>query len=652
MRKLIVILLSGVVCLLGVSLAFAQESGVYSTLADYEKITGGKIEKFNESPMFRTKVAAGELPSIEQRLPEEPLVLKPFKEIGKYGGTLHSGMVSASQYSPAAQNTMEYMLMMDRKFEKIIPNIAKGWKFSNNGKTFALHLRKGMKWSDGAPFSADDIMFWWEDVVLNDDLTPVKPREWISGGKLMKVKKIDDYTVEFNFTKPYWAVIYSFASVNFRGGQNYCFLPKHALKKYHAKYNKKADELAKEAGYEYWWQLFNSKKDFSISRQQWPDIPAVGPWVTKKVLPDGVIFERNPYYFKIDTAGNQLPYIDKVRGTFFGDSQTHLMKMVAGQIDFEAWGTGVTDYPVLVENAKKGGYRVWLGKDLWGGAAVYFFNQNYTEDPIIGNLLRNVKFRQALSLAIDREEVKEVVGLGHGVPRQATVYPACSFYEDWWGKSYAQYDPDKTNEILDEIGLSKKDKDGYRLRPDGKRLTITITLVTDMPYWPNVSELVKEYWENVGVKTVLNVIAREYFWTFIGAAKSQVHVWVQDQTSEGAFIASQAAFFKGGLSWAPEWLTWWNSNGKEGKEPPKEIKHIWSLCESLPFLSEEERNKAAKEICSFEAKNLFFVGTVGMMGKPCIANVNLGNVNTNAFADNCDNAGNRNNWLEEWFWKK
>lgn len=633
-RKLTVVLLTGVMCLVGLTSALAVT--------------------YNEAPMLRTLVAAGELPPVEERLPEEPLVLKPFKEIGKYGGTLHLGMVSASTYDPAQQNTREYMLMMDRKFEKVIPNIAKGWKFSNNGKTFTLYLRKGMKWSDGAPFTADDIIFWWEDVVLNDDLTPVKPGDWMPGGKLMQVKKIDDYTVEFDFIKPYWAVIYNFASVCFRGHQDYCFLPKHALKKYHVKYNKKADELAKEAGHEYWWQLFNSKKYF-FSTQQWPDIPVVGAWRTQKVLPDGVIWERNPYYFKIDTAGNQLPYIDKIRGTFFGDSETHLMKMVTGQIDFEAWGTAITDYPVLMENAKKGGYRVWLGKDLWGGAAVYFFNQNYTEDPVIADLLRNVKFRQALSLAMDREEIKEVVGLGHGEPRQATVHPACSFYEEEWAKSYAEYDPDKANRLLDEMGLEKRDEDGYRLRPDGKRLTITMNLASDVPYWPDTSELVKEYWENVGVKTVLNVIDRNYLLTLIGANKSQVHVWCLDLTSETGFIITQALYIKSsftGLSWAPEWTSWWNSEGKEGQEPPEEIKHIWSLCDTLPFLPKEERDKAAKEILSFEAKNLFLVGTVGMMGKPCIANVNLGNVNTNAFADNSDNAGNRNNWLEEWFWKE
>jgi len=652
MRRWMVIFLSGVICLVGMSFAFAQEqesgieSGVYSTLAQYEKITGKKIEKFHESPMLRTKVAAGILPPVEERLPDEPLVLKPFKEIGKYGGTLRVGMVSAANYDPARQIPQEFMLWMDRKFEKVIPNIAKGWKFSNNGRTLTLYLRKGMKWSDGAPFTADDIMFWWEDVVLNDELTPVKPRLWKSkDGTLMRVKKIDDYTVEFDFSEPYWGVIYVFAT----HGQRDCFLPKHALKKYHIKYNKKANELAKEAGYEYWWQMFNSK---IMPHLQYPDVPTVGPWIVKKIKLDGVVYERNPYYFKIDPAGNQLPYIDRMRGTFFGDAQTHLMQIVAGQLDFEAWGLAITDYPVLVENAKQGGYRVWIGKDFWGSIATYFFNQNHTEDPVIRDLLRNVKFRQALSLAINREEIKEVVALGRGEVRQATIVPSCSFYEEKWAKSYAEYDPDKANKILDEIGLDKRDKDGYRLRPDGKRLTITVTLVPDVAYWPNTSELVKEYWENVGVKTVLDVKAREAFWPFIRSGKSQVQVWVLDLVSEPAFVMYGALDFKGNPGWCYAWQTWWESNGKEGEEPPEEVKHIWSLCDSLPYLSVEERNKAAKEICDFQAKNLFFIGTVGMTGKPCITNVDLGNVNTNAYGDNADCRGVRNNWVEEWFWKR
>ncbi len=434
-RKLSIILLGGVICLLGVTSALAV--------------------KYNEAPVLRVKVAAGELPPVEERLPEEPLVVQPYEQIGKYGGTLHLSMVSMRAQYPAAQINMAYVLMMDREFENVIPNVAKDWKISEDGKTFTLYLRKGHKWSDGAPFTADDILFWWEDVMLNKELTPGIPSQWTPGGEPMKLRKIDDYTIEYNFAKPYYSVAYNFASVGQRGRQGDVLLPKHALKKYHIKYNSDADKLAKEEGYDHWYQLFTQWADFSTGRQP-VGIPSLNAWVAKKELPDGLIFERNPYYFKIDTAGNQLPYIDKIQAVSFHQTETHLLQMVTGQIDYEAWGTSMADFPVLQANAEKGGYRVWIGGDSWGAAPGLFFNQNYKEDPVLGDILRDDRFRHALSLAIDRDEVNDIVFLGKGVPRQATVHSSTSFVEEKWARWYANYDPERARQIRDEMERNEK----------------------------------------------------------------------------------------------------------------------------------------------------------------------------------------------------
>ena len=649
-KRVAVILLSTVLCLLVAAPLLAETNWGWSTLQEYEKATGNKIEKFYEAPMLRVKVAAGELPPVEERLPEEPLVDKPFEKVGKYGGMLRMGMVSPSIWYPAALHTIEYMLNLDRKAEKVVPNIAKGWKFLDEGKTFALYLRKGMKWSDGAPFTADDIMFYWEDVILNDELVPVKPKKWMPGGELMTVEKVNDYEVRFHFNKPYWGIIWYLSGTVFNGAQNDIFLPKHALKKYHIKYNPQADKLATENGYDHWWQLFNQKRYFWIDRQPNPDIPSLGPWVTKQILPEGVVYERNPYYFKIDTAGNQLPYIDTVKATPFTDMDTLALKMAAGEYDYQDWSTALKDYPVFMEGAEKGKYYVWLAPSLWGSVAAYTINQNYNEDPVIGKILRDVRFRRALSLAINREEINELFALGKGTPRQATVHPTCSFYKEEWGKAYAEYDPAKANKLLDEMGLDKRDKDGYRLRPDGKTLLIVISHAGDAAPML-ISELVKGYWEDVGVKTSINPVDRSYIMTCFAAGTYMVNPWAFDGSAECAVAAGMCGYIKG-WPWAPQWQTWWNTKGKEGEEPPEEVKKMFSLADEIPYLSPEERNKALKEIFDIWAKNVWRIGTIGMVPKPAITNINLGNVNTNTYTDNASVGCGTFNRIYQFFWKK
>ncbi len=650
-RKLMVVLLSGAICLLVAAPLVAQTNWGWSTLQEYEEATGNKIEKFNEAPVLRLKVALGELPPIEERLPEEPLVDKPFEEVGIYGGTLRLGMVAAAVWFPAALHTIEYMLNLDRKAEKVVPNIAKGWKFSDEGKTFTLYLRKGMKWSDGAPFTADDILFYWEGVVLNNEITPVKPAHWKPGGELAIAEKVDDYTVSFHFSKPYWSIIYSLSGVFFRGAQNYIFLPKHALKKYHIDYNPKADELAKEEDYDHWWQLFNAKRRFDIALMANPDIPSVAPWVTKQILPEGVIYERNPYYFKIDTAGNQLPYIDTVKAIPFGDTETLVLKMATGEYDYQDWSTGVKDYPVLIEGAKKGGYKVWLAKNLWGSNIATLMNQNYSEDPVIGDILRDVRFRRALSLAINREEINELVALGKGVPRQATVHPSCSFYEEKWARTYAEYDPERANSILDEMGLDKRDKEGFRLRADGKSLHFVMMVSLDIPAIAGSVELIKEYWEEVGIDVSIKPAGRAYLNTCYTAGTYMMSLWVMDGTAEISFAAGITPWFKG-FWWAPQWVTWWNTKGESGKEPPEDVKKMWSLCDEIPYLPKEERNKVLKEVCDIWAENLWRIGIIGMVPKPAVTNIKLGNVNAATYTDNASVGCGTFNRLYQLFWKK
>ena len=629
-RKLLTVLLSAALCLGIAGLALAGP-GDFSELAEYEELIGEKLT-FSEAPEFRAMVAAGELPLVEERLPEEPLVVTPVEEVGQYGGTLNAAMATPVYWYPPTQFGYEPLLILNRTIDKLVPNIAKGWKFSEDNKTFTLYLRKGMKWSDGAPFTADDFMFRWNDITLNDELTPVKPRAWMPGGELMKVKKIDDYTIEYQFAVANPNMIIQLSSVGQSGHQGWCFAPSHALKQYHIKYNPEANDLAKKEDYDNWWELFNYKARYdTVTRRA--GIPVLDAWVMEKQTATGVTFKRNPYYWKVDTAGNQLPYIDEVKGTFLPDAEVRVMKVITGETNFEPvlFEGALDKYPLLMNNAEEGGYQVWLeAQPGWSTVTSYGFNQNYEEDPVLGKILQNAKFRQALSLGIDREEINDFLFFGKGKPVQATISSSVSFYEEAWGKAYVEYNPEEANRLLDEIGL-KRGKDSYRLRSDGETLGLTIHVSsTQLPAWLSTTELVKSYWEDLGVKVYIKPVTTTYLWEYVEAGEHQVAIWVMDGMTEFLFVTNVPWFSATNSSFIfPRWASWWNTRNEEkpgGNEPPEEIKKLYTLAEKLPYATEEEVNEIAKYILSKQAEELYYIGTVGYVPFPCIAVANMRNI--------------------------
>ncbi len=250
-----VMILVGAICLIGAVIALAQKeyvpgAKIYSTLAEYEKFTGKKIEKFHEAPMLRVKVAAGELPPVEERLPEEPMVIEPYEEIGQYGGTWHHATISPTSSLINRRTGYEPLVRWSCDAMSVIPGVAKEWKISNNGKTYTFYLRKGMKWSDGYPFTADDIVFWYEDILLNKELTPVFPEWLITGKEPVKIEKLDDYTVRFNFTQPQGLLLENLAF------HEEIFYPKHYLKRFLPHYTSKEEleKMAKKEQFKFWHQ--------------------------------------------------------------------------------------------------------------------------------------------------------------------------------------------------------------------------------------------------------------------------------------------------------------------------------------------------------------------------------------------------------------
>lgn len=628
-RKLmLVMLVSGIMCLTGLTPLFAQQ--VWMSPQDYEEATGNKIEKFSEAPEFRTKVAAGELPPVEERLPEEPLVVKPWEKIGTYGGTIRVGTTISTMGIEQGALKIAGLFRQNLDGSDFFPDVAKSYSFSDDLKTLTVTLRKGHKWSDGQPFTVDDVMFWWEDVLLNEELTPVIPTRFRPGGELAKLSKVNDYTFQLEYAVPYPRIMDQWRRSAY-STYNGIFLPKHYLKKWHIKYNPKANELAKEEGFEKWTQAFRSHRPDHI----WiwmvdTEFPVLGAYKTLSVGPERKILVANPYYHMVDTAGNQLPYIERVESTFVGDQQVYNMKVINGEIDLAAFNLLLKDYPLFKKNEVAGNYKAELAILLRGAVAAFGLNQT-NKDLVLRKIFQDIRFRRALSLGIDREEINELLFFGKGIPRQATILPEVSFYKEGWAESYAQYDPEESNMLLDEMGLEWDKNHEYRLRPDGKPILFTIIAPYGEGPRVEIAELVSTYWLNLGVRTVVKSMTESDEQMLIRANDQDCAVTHLDRVEEGFGTRGDpywqsphsSQFF---VNWP--WKMWLTTDGEQGEEPPERWKE-WMRNWDEWFTTEmgtEEYIRLGRKVYDFISEELFAIGTVGMSPYVVVHNADLRNM--------------------------
>lgn len=642
-RKLVVILLTGVMCLIGVTSVLAVKTGPVLTFTGMETLP--LPEKYSEAPMLRTKVAAGVLPPVEERLPEEPLVVKPVGEIGQYGGALYEASIGPkSVWDPGQDMTEQDMFQVNNACTEVLPDVAKGYEFSEDKKILTIFLRRGMKWSDGAPFTADDIIFWWEDEVQNKELSPGGPPYWLrEGGQTTELEKVDDYTVRLRFSKPFPTIFASMA--RWLSDQSAFYDPKHYLKKYHIKYNPNANELAKKAGYDTWWQAYPSHRGRDWWVWEHVGVPVVSPWILEEVTSSARIWVRNPYFYAVDTAGKQLPYIDRVVVATCGDRETVNMKTVAGELSFSGIMLSIENYPLYLENAEEGDYRVLLWKNSEAAAWFVAFNLNHP-DPVLRKIFQDVKFRQAMSLAIDRDEINKVVYYGMAMPCQSAPSPDCSFYKKEWGEAYAQHDPETANALLDEMGLKWDVNHQYRLRPDGKTLSVIMLMTSTVVTETKTFELVKEYWEKVGLKVNLKTAGRTLrkeqmkagtFDTMVSHLTNMEEIWCSTFDPD----PDRAA-------WAVRWAQWKDTEGESGEEPPEEWKEQWErIANWRRATTEEEYLRLAQEVYDFYSEQVIFIGTVGYGPRPIVVKNNLRNVPEEALY-----RGSKSLYPMQWYFEK
>jgi peptide/nickel transport system substrate-binding protein len=577
-------------------------------------------KQFKEAPMLSELVRGGQLPPVEQRLPKEPLVLQPTDEIGKYGGNWRMAFTGPADKQNMERHNHDHLIYWDAKVETIVPHIAKGWDIRDGGKTIVFKLREGMKWSDGHPFTADDFVFWYQDVYLNEDLNPSRQAFMAVGGKQGTVEKIDDYNVAFKFEQPYHMLLDQVASLAVAGHMTQGWMalglwaPKHYMQQFHPKYVDRAqlDSQARAAGFDNWATYFKDRNDTSRN----VNLPTTAPWrYTSPITTPSAVMERNPYFFAVDTEGNQLPYIDKITWTLAENLEVANLRAIAGEYDLQVRHMDIAKLPAFKENERRAGYTVGFWKWLHGTDAGFFINQDYDADPEIARWLTNKDFRIALSLGIDRDQLNEVFWLGQGEPGGPAPAENTPFSAGQGSrKLHSTLDPTQANTILDRLGLVKG-PDGMRQRTDGKgTLIITVTTVgAAFVNWTGIAEMVAQHWaKNIGIKANVEEVERSLMTRRLNANELQIRVWSNDGSDNPFTYPVHSMAFSHDSGIGPESGKWYQSGGRLGRQPTGDLAKQLENFDKAKGVPAEERRPLGQDISKLMADNVWIIGTVGV----------------------------------------
>jgi peptide/nickel transport system substrate-binding protein len=589
----------------------------------------GRGKKGKEAPELAARVKAGKLPPVEERLPEEPLVVEPAQEIGSYGGTWNTfiqGIDGASVYENIGYDGL---VRWAPDFTDIIPNVV-SWDVAGEGKEYTLHLRKGMKWSDGEPFTTDDIAFAYLDVFSNKELSPVFPQWLAPGGTPAKFEKVDEVTCRFTFAEPHAFFLEHLASPE---GNLLAATPKHYLKQFHKTYNPDVDKLVKEAKLSKWSELYFGKGgDGTSGLALWqnPDLPVLLPWVVSTALTKNrLVAKRNPYYWKTDPDGSQLPYLDEVVIEVVSSPETATLRASNGE--FSLPSTDVltpANKPVFAQNAEKSGYHLidQLTSDINGG--VICLNLTH-KNKQLREVFQNKDFRIGLSYAINRSELIKAVHQRQGEPYQSAPRPESDFYDEQLARQYTEYDVAKANEHLDRAGYTERDGKGFRLRPDGERISFTVELPTGFdPSYPSTCELIQGYWKAVGVEMRVKSQGGPLYWERLFANQHDAVIYSAENGLRDAILDPGWFFPVGGRCYyARQWADWYATDGEAGEKPPAVPLRQMELYDTIKTTADEaERHRLFAEILRMSAKEFYTIGTVLIAGRYSIVQDKFRNV--------------------------
>jgi peptide/nickel transport system substrate-binding protein len=566
----------------------------------------------------------GALPSLADRIPSEPLVVAPYDKIGVYGGTLDI-LSNATEAGTSDMMSVRHVNLVrySDDLQTIVPNVASSWDWNDDFTQLTFHLRAGHKWSDGAPFGARDVKFWYDNLQLDENVIASAKDYVLVGGERMEVVVVDAQTVQFNLPSPKPGLLSHFANHYAQG-----FQPMHFLGQFHPDVDANADANAQAIGFDTGYDAIKAYYGSS----DWMDTPtpmlahpdkvagmpaAAHPTLESHIViaesTEGRHFVANPYFFMVDTAGNQLPYINEHDEIFVSETEVRLLKLMNAEADYKTQSLNLDDAPLLLENQERGNFTIDIKPQIRTGT--FAFNVT-SEDLAKREVFGDLKFRQAMSVAINRAEINEVAFFGLGTPMQYIPFsPLPSFVSDDMAQHYAQYDPAMANALLDEIGLVDADGDGNRDLPNGDPLVLNLQFATQ-GISSKLVELVGQNWKDVGVNAVVKEVTTDEYRS--AQSSNQLDVTMYAKGMPLAVILGNSELFTPpyenyfGMRSAMLWAEYIDTNGSAGVEPP-----AWAGVMADDILAfqgatagSDESNALGAKLVQAMVDNLLFIGTV------------------------------------------
>ena len=557
-----------------------------------------------EAPMLAVRVERGELPPIDQRLPENPLVVPVYGEPGLYGGTWRKFDISPDLPTMKLINGYTPLVRWKPDVSGVMPGLAERWEFSADGRKITFHLRRGVKWSDGHPFTSESVAFWW--ALCLDDRHPDTPPEWaFSNGKRVEVSTPDPYTVVFEYEGPFYFLPLVMATGFWTPER--VLAPAHYLREFHPDHNPAYEDFTE----------MERKRNPSAN----VDLPALGPWEMSYLSPtaDRAVFTRNPYYHGVDPEGRQLPYIDQVECIRVQSPEAGVLYAISGSLDAQFRLINFQDYALLKRFAEKGDYKVHTWEDGSGAWHTVYINWS-TPDPRKRELFRDPSFRRGLSHAIDRERINQIIWQGTAEPRQATITDEAWHFNSprgrdvlhRWKNAWARHDLREANELLDAAGLTGRDDAGFRTFPGGEPLELVLDIY-DIPHAADQAELIKDDWKQVGLRVRIRQSGDVDLGARVNRAKFEMYLRI---TSELDLFTYPSHVFPTQIqTWHPAIGRWYTTGGEEGEAPEPggvmdQLLKIYEQTKAEPDL--EKRHGLVLEAIELHLEHgPFMIGTTG-----------------------------------------